>query len=530
MLGNIRKTSNKLLIRILLGFVALAFISFGIKDVMQSKNDYNIVTFSKIPNITRSEFLRAKSEQINYLQRLNKTHLTEEEIAQLGVDKIILQNLIRDRILQNLVNEYQLNLSDNFVIEVIKESPKFKNDKGIFDINIFRSVLKNSMQSEEEYITESKNKILMMALISVFLESFKVPNVMIKNEINYMSERREFDLVQMDLTAYDKNSNLPILNEFEIEEFYKKKKDLFAVQEKRSLSYIKISPKLLRDKINISDEELLKFYNENKEEFSKPNSSKEGFEKIKPQVKSKLIEQKLNHLFMSTLQTLEDDVAAGLSLNELAEKFAITIEKLDYKTYNEVLQNEKLKAVADLVWELGEKELSYPTEIKDKNEIVVVEVNSIIPTYTPRLEEVKDKVIELLHSERLKKSNLEKLKNFSKEYNPTTVNNNELLKLGIKVSSNNFIIRKKLKENDKLPTDLLLSILQAQKGKVTPVFKHGSTGYFAYLRAIKHDNETVNEAQKDSIENISLAIKNSILDEIINHEARKHNITQNINN
>lgn len=527
MLDDIRQIADKLLIRLLLGFIALAFIVWGIKDVMQSRNDFNIVTFSKIPNITESEFLRAKSDEITTLQSQYHTTLTEEDIKKLGLDQTILKKLINNRILNYLVDYYQLGVSDELMIKLMKESPKFKNDKGEFDINIFRAMLRNNRVSEEEYINKSKEEVLINEFVSTFVGAFKTPEVIIRNTINYMSERRDFDLVQIDLKYFDSKATLPTPDEVQLEELYKNNNELFRIPEKRTLSYIKIASNLLQNKISITNDELLTFYNENKEEFAN-----QTFDKVKKQIKEKLSTQKIDNLIIELLQNLEDDVAAGLRLKEIADKYSFVIEKAENKSQKDILNDKVLSTIAESIFELTDGEVSYPTELKDKTGIVLVEVNSITPSVVPRLQEIRDKVIALWHTQHLINVNLDKLKQFSQEYSANKLDAKELKSRGIKVQYNHSLVRESLQSNNTLPEGLLLSIFQTKIGHSTPVFTMGEVACFAYLKASTIDTKTANKIQKDHTGNISTMIRNSILEELINYQIKQHNmkISQVFNN
>jgi hypothetical protein len=160
MLREIRKMANNIGVRIFLGVVVFAFIGFGIKDVLQATNNFDLVTFSDAKNITEQAFLKAKSEEIAIIQKQNNLHLTDEDIKELEIDQIILQRLINSSIFNHITQYYDLNLSENTVIQFIKQAPIFNNSYGEFDIQIFHSVIRNSYQKEEEYLQRPKEEIL----------------------------------------------------------------------------------------------------------------------------------------------------------------------------------------------------------------------------------------------------------------------------------------------------------------------------------------------------------------------------------
>ena len=131
MLNKIRKGANSFVIRLMLGMIAFAFVGWGIKDVLQSRNNLDVVSFKSAKNITEDDFLRAKSEEITMYQKQTGTNLNEEDIKQLGIEKVVLQKLINDTILNDIASYYNLELSDDSVISFIKQSSMFKNDSPV---------------------------------------------------------------------------------------------------------------------------------------------------------------------------------------------------------------------------------------------------------------------------------------------------------------------------------------------------------------------------------------------------------------
>ena len=70
--------------------------------------------------------MRAKSLEINAISKQTGTSLTDEEIAQLNIDNRILKRLVYDNVLDYLVSYYDLDLSDDTVKILVKESPVLK--------------------------------------------------------------------------------------------------------------------------------------------------------------------------------------------------------------------------------------------------------------------------------------------------------------------------------------------------------------------------------------------------------------------
>lgn len=525
MLNQIRKASDKFIMRLILAMIAFAFVGWGIKDVLQTTNDFDLVTFSDAENITETDFLKEKAAEINNIQKQTNSTLSEEEIKQLNINDIVMKRLVNNSILKYLVSYYSLDLSDDTVIQLLKESPVFKNEQGMFDIKIFKAAFKNSYNNEEEYLLSIKEKALINIAVNSFLLPFQAPKIMVKNIIDYMSETREIELVEMNLQTIPKNITIPSPTDQQIQDFYKNNQGLFEVAEKRSFSYIKISNQFLQKKVTITKDELIEFYNENREDFANQN-----FAKAEPEIKNLLKQQKLEELTSEFTKSLEDNVAAGLSLTEIAEKYDIAIQQMDNVTYEDLIKT-NIAESSESVFELTEDELSYPIEITNKdpeeNAVILVQLKSIQPTKIEDLKLVTEKVTKLWLEKYLADFNRQVIENIAKDYNPDQKNVKEYLASGIIVNPVISFTRADISQNNQntvVPIELLMSIFQAKIGTNSPVFQMADKVFFAHIKSKKIDSKKGNKITQDSTEDIANTIRNCVVEELIGYLAKQNNM------
>ncbi|WP_341757035.1 MULTISPECIES: peptidylprolyl isomerase [unclassified Candidatus Tisiphia] len=518
MLNNIRNAADSFVMRVLLGMIAFAFVGWGIKDVLQTSNNFDLITFSDAKNISQEDFLKEKAEQIRIIQRQSGTNLSEEDIKQLNIDNFIIKKLINNRIINYLVHYYNLDITDDTVIQLIKENPDFKNEQGLFDIERFKGFLKNSYINEEDYLSDIKEHTLKNLLISIFIESFHTPKIMVKNFIDYMAETRNVELVQIDLKRQSKDLSISSPTMMQLEELYKNNLTLFEVPEKRSLSYVKISTEMLCQKVHNNDEELLNFYHDNKEEFANKK-----FSEVKKQVNELLQQQKTEELKLLMIKNLEDDVAAGSSLTEIAGKYELPIQNLDSISYNDLAINKiDIAQNADSIFDLAEGELSYPIELTDKGSFILVEIKSIQPSKVQEFSAIKEQVQKLWNEQYLRELNLKTIETIVKEYTPAK--SKEFPK--VITSQSTAFSRSEIHNNQQLPIELLSAIFQANIGFNTPVFQSKDKAYFAYVKSKKIDKKKRQEIQKKNEKDIASAIQNNVIDELISYAIKKNKMKQ----
>jgi len=514
MLNNIRKTADSFVMRVLFAMIAFAFIGFGIKDVLNGKISSNVVTFSHAKNISQEDFLRAKSLEINAMSKQLGMSLTEEEIAQLNIDNRILKRLIYDNILDYLVSYYDFDLSDNTVNILVKDSPVFKNDQGVFDIKIFKTYFRNSYVDEEKYLLNFKEKALKNIFAGIFIDSFYVPKAMTDNIINYMAEKRTVELVQMNLQNKPKDLQIPTPSDQQLKDFYQNNKASFKIPEKRSFSYVKITTENLQKKIQITQEELLEFYNDNKEEFGG-----QSFEAVQKQLREQLEAQKLDIVNMELAKNLEDETAAGSSLVEIAEKYELPIHNINNVSYAELIENKIIAENADSIFELSEGELSYPIEAEDKSYLVLVELKSVQPAKIPEFVNIKEQVSETWIKQYIADLNIKIMKDLAKENKLDPENKIS----GVKISKKSYI-RSEMESDQTLTPEILLSIFSTKIGTNTPVFQVGDKLYFVHINSTNIDELSAKNIKANAEKSISNTIKNSIIDELINYTIKQNDM------
>ena len=127
MISKFRKGADSLLVRILLGLIAFSFVGVGGDAFINGNSSGDVISFSETDSISFEEFHIAKAKEIESLQRQNGINLTEENIAELGIDNSVLKKLINDSMISYLAKYYEFDISDEKVIAYVKKTPFFKN-------------------------------------------------------------------------------------------------------------------------------------------------------------------------------------------------------------------------------------------------------------------------------------------------------------------------------------------------------------------------------------------------------------------
>jgi hypothetical protein len=291
----------------------------------------------------------------------------------------------------------------------------------------------------------------------------------------------------------------------------------------------------LQSKINIDESELLEFYNENAEDFGAP------LDKIRDQVSLKLKENKLEEMRIEFIKNLEDDVASGLNLIEIAEKYDITIQQANDVTTNSIefitqlFEPEEIENsnILEDIFQMSKMEVSYPIESNTKTNFVLIEVKDITPSKILDFNnELLPKVTKLFKIQKLRQANLDLINSVSKEYKITkNYTQKDLANMGIKSATKFHLIRAEINDPvmlDKLTNNITHYVIkeafQITPGENTKVVESDNKAYFIHvLKETKMNKSKLKQLELDYGAEIQANFKNAIIEELISSLIRKNN-------
>lgn len=518
MLAKIRKGSNSLVVRIILILIALSFVGAGARSFLSGNSQGNLVWFKEAEAISVEEFQLAKAKEVDAIQRQNGISLTDEQIAELGIDNNVIRRLINDAMIKYLAKTYDFDISEAKIISYVKRTPYFKNESGEFDLSLFKTAFNNSPRKESEYLTSIKDQIIYSSMASIFMNSFTPASALKDNIVRYMAETRAVDIVSIDLDYKPKGYKAAEITSEQLNKFYENNKELFVVPELRSFDYIVADANYLKKKLHISDAELEKYFNDNRDDFSTEN-----FTKAKKQVRELFVQEKMEELASELAKNFEEDVSSGLNIAEIAKKYDINVQSQKEISLDNMHSSEKPEYVelADSVFELMDGELSYPIEIQGQNSILLVELKNTIQSRQNELNEVENELKKILIQRQLAFENAKAIEEFKKSYNPQE-KQNKAKPGGIIVVQNQQYTRAELPMQDKLPNDLLKSMFDVQKNETSQLVSDGKKLYFAYVKSIQNNKVKEKKIRENSEEYFASVIKDGIFHELIAHLANKN--------
>ena len=230
MLSSIRKFSTSFMGKIVIALIAIAFVvGFGMSGSFSGKQ--NIVAEINDEKISTQEF-------INYLQTINITYEEMERVGKYNLLERILTNYISEKIVALESKKKGFQLSDRSLFNKLANDKKFQKD-GKFSETKYEKFILTSGLTKPFYENLLKENEIRSQLLNFYSGGFDLPIFFVDNL--YREENRSINVKYLSLTKiYEKK----LITEDELKKFYEKNKNSFE-ETKKKFRYLNLSPEIL---------------------------------------------------------------------------------------------------------------------------------------------------------------------------------------------------------------------------------------------------------------------------------------------
>ena len=238
MLGSIRKFSKTFMAKIFIAIIALPFILWGMGDIFSSGKQ-NIIAEINDETISSKEF-------ISYIQKIE---LSKEQVENFGKSQIlenILSNYLSEKIIEIESKKKGIILTDKALKDIIISDKSFQKDKKFLRVEYEKFLIKNgySAPTYEKYI---KGLEIKAQLLNLYSGGIKLPKFIIEDLFNKDNHLKKINYLNLS-SIYSKK----VISEQEIEKFYNENKELFK-EKFISFKYIELTPEILTKNKNYND-------------------------------------------------------------------------------------------------------------------------------------------------------------------------------------------------------------------------------------------------------------------------------------
>lgn len=383
MLRGLRKASSnwigKTIMAAVVAFLIGSFAIWGIGDIFRG---YGLSAAAKVggTEISTEQFRQIYNERLQEIgQQLGKP-LTMEQARALGFDRQVLGQLTADLALDQRARALRLNLSDAEIARQITSQPGFQTPSGQFDTVRFQQAIRDRGFTEQRFVAEERRTTVRNQLSGTVIGGPLVPKAAIEAMDRYQNEQRSAEYVLFDQAqAGDVGAPPPDV----LAKYFEDRKILFRAPEYRKLALLRLLPADEADKIEVSDDDIKRTYEDHRDSFGTPER------------------RDLQQMVYPTIEAARADaerIAKGTSFADIAKERGIADKDIELGTLakSAIIDRE----VADAAFALKEGETSAP--VQGRFGVELVHVVKVEPENIPPLAEVAPQIKKAIATERAK--------------------------------------------------------------------------------------------------------------------------------
>lgn len=267
MLESMRNAANSWVAKLLLGLVALSFISWGAQR--RSLNFGGTPSLASVGGVevTDQQFARAFERELDRVSRQAQRRVTKEEARLYGLDRQVLNRLVNETAIDTHAKALGLALSDETIAQQLQNEPRFKDINGKFDKGLFDRFLQDARMTERGFLALQRTDDIRGQLIGALLAGVVTPQPIVTAVHDWQQETRVVDYFAIDAA---KAVTVPEADAAKLKEVYSANLEQFKAPEYRKLRILLLSVDELAKQTPVSDAEIATAFEETKDDYATP--------------------------------------------------------------------------------------------------------------------------------------------------------------------------------------------------------------------------------------------------------------------
>lgn len=296
-----------------LWLVIVAFIAFYIPDLIRGPS--NIIARVDGEPIYIAEFQQALQQQTAYYQSVSGGSLPDDFLQQMQIREIVLESLIRERLILAAARDQGLSVSDREVSNRIMEYPAFVENGVFIGADRYKQVLRNNGMSFEDFERQVANEVLFEKFTELVSNGVTVTDREIEEEYQRANERAQFDFFVVRSTGLEIEVS-ELLTDAAARTLFEENIADYRVAERRRVSFAVIETEAIRGSVELDEATLRTAYEESIAEFTTPEEvrARHILFRLPPDPDEETLAET-----RATAQEVLDQIRSGADFGPLAE-------------------------------------------------------------------------------------------------------------------------------------------------------------------------------------------------------------------
>lgn len=363
MLSKIRDTATGWIAGIIVGALIISFAFWGVSFYFDQGGDVNVARVNGT-EIKLQTYQRTFYNLRQQMQSLFGDNLSAEEDETIRDQTI--EKLINAELVNQIVDDTGLRVTNKKVVEKIKNLEFFKNEKG-FDRSKYDSSIDNLGMEPAFFERQLRMELLSEQLQAGLSESLFVLEPELDDILRLKLQTRDISYSILEFDSFIDDSEI---DDEQIESYYQSNLSSYAEPEKVRIAYIELDVKELAASIETDEESLKEYYQNNKDEYDVVEQRSVTKLFVKTDAETSEEDQKKAREVINSVMTLIDE---GKSFDEVLEQFTEEGKgALEFSEHAFMAKGMMEQEIDEFLFSSAEGEISRPIETEKGINIVKV--------------------------------------------------------------------------------------------------------------------------------------------------------------
>ncbi len=355
MLRFLREKGNSVVLKGVLGLVALTFVSWGGYSMTASNNAVpggRVAAWVDDIPISVREFESRYYQQVESMRQRLGSAFTPELEKQLGLRRMTISQLVSEKLQVKEADRLGLRVSDEEVALRIQEVPSFQRG-GQFDAELYRRVLRANRLNPRQFEDQQRLALAATNLRRYIGMGATVSENETRTAYRWLNENVRVEYFRLTPAFFSQDVAAP---EAELKAHYEKNKNKFQMGPRRKAAWWYLPFKAVSSKLSFNDRDLMVHYENTRSKYRRKEevTVNQILIKAAPGEKEKIAEAQ------KKLTGILDQIVKGKSFEEMAKKHSEGPAASEGGKLGTLSRKEMLPELEATAFSLKEGEVSQP--------------------------------------------------------------------------------------------------------------------------------------------------------------------------
>jgi len=269
MLDSLRNAAGTWVAKLLLMLLVVSFAIWGISGQLRSIHGGHPAITAGGTAISINEYRLAYDRQINQLSQRFGQRVTREQATALGIDNLVLSQLVSGALLSEEARTLGLGLSKDRIATLTAEDPAFHGPDGKFNRQQFEYILREVGMRPEDYLNNRSQEAIRRQIIEAVADGMKAPDTFLRAVALYSGEDRTAEYIALPKSTV---GTIEPPGDAVLSSWFDERKQQYAAPEYRKIAYVKLEPEDIADESAVTDEQVRADYDKNQARFTTPET------------------------------------------------------------------------------------------------------------------------------------------------------------------------------------------------------------------------------------------------------------------